>query len=99
MGKIGNVPERIKNILKIENDVERSQAFFKLFDELGVTKFGIGADGGEAEKIRRIQEAARSYREHNLWILARRSWIIALISAIASVVSALAAWFAICNCR
>ena len=39
--------------------------------------------------VRMIQEAARSWREANLWA-------IALVSAIASVVSAIGAWAAVC---
>ncbi|MDR3557356.1 MAG: hypothetical protein P4L55_21585 [Syntrophobacteraceae bacterium] len=42
----------------------------------------------EQEIIRRIQEAARSYRESYLWL-------IALTASVASVFSAIAAWSAI----
>ena len=71
---------------------DRSSALRKLMGELGCSRSEImypnsGRDV-EPEMVRRIQEAARSIREHRLWR-------IALLSAIASVISALAAWVAV----
>lgn len=84
------VQNEIKKILSLPND--DSEVKLRLFaKDLGCNLDSTySADGKQftEEVIKRIQEAARTYRESYLWILA-------VISALASLASAIAAWIAV----
>ena len=92
--------KRIKRVIFIQDEIRkilslpRDQSEVKLrqlAQELGCaldsTYHGSGKHLTE-EVIKRIQEAARTWRESHLWL-------IAVISALASLASAIAAWCAV----
>jgi hypothetical protein len=86
-----NVQKKIKKIMTMSDKEKREVALRSLANQLGCSLSSTYTSDGkhlEDEIIRRIQEAARSFRESRLW------WI-AFVSAIASAFSALAAWFAV----
>lgn len=92
--------KKIKRFFFVQNEIrkilslpkEKSEvALRSLAQELGCTLSSTYYESGKhltEEVIRRIQEAARTYRESYLWL-------IAVIAAFASLASAIAAWCAV----
>ena len=84
------VQSEIKKILDLPKE-EREIKLRSLAQDLGCNLDSTYLENGRhltEEVIRRIREAARTYRESCLWL-------IAILSALASVASALAAWYAV----
>lgn len=89
-----NVQSRLAKITRIPDEEIKKTELIKLARELGCSTNSLDDPSRglikflEEVLIQRIQEAARSWRESNLWL-------IALVSAISAVLSALAAWCAV----
>lgn len=84
---VQNEIRRILSLPKKESEVALRSLAQELGCTLSSTYYGSGKHLTE-EVIRRIQEAARTYRESYLWL-------IAVVAAFASLASAIAAWYAV----
>ncbi len=83
--------QRRVNSIMSDRNADKEIALRKFAKELGCSLDSTYSESTKhhtEEVIRRIQEAARSYREDFLWL-------IAFASALASALSALAAWCAV----